>query len=83
MVYVVYILQSEQDGSFYIGHTGDLGKRLADHNSGESRYTKRKVPWRLVYEEKFETRSEAMKREKFLKAQKNKEFYLRLIAENK
>ncbi len=46
-----------------------------------SKYTSKKIPWKLVYYEKFVTLSEAKKRENFLKKQKNKNFYNRLVAE--
>jgi putative endonuclease len=79
----VYILQSEKDGSYYIGFTSNLNQRLEYHNSGKSRYTSKKMPWKVVYTELFETRSEAIRREKFLKKQKNHEFYKKLIDEKK
>ena len=79
MEYIVYILQSEQDSSFYIGFTSNLEQRLVAHNSGKSRYTSRKIPWKLVYTETFKTRPEAMNREKFLKKQRNRDFYRKLI----
>ncbi len=53
--------------------------RLEFHNTGKSTYTSKKLPWKLVYFEKFDDKSEAIKREKFLKKQRNKDFYLRLI----
>lgn len=77
--YYTYILQSQQDDSFYIGVTEDLLIRLKEHNSGLSKYTSRKKPWKLVYYEKYETLSDSRKREIFLKRQKNRSFYLRLI----
>jgi|GEM_PF-3724101 len=40
----VYILESELDGTFYIGSTRDVGERLARHNEGRSGYTKSRVP---------------------------------------
>ncbi|WP_367575994.1 GIY-YIG nuclease family protein [Maribellus mangrovi] len=64
--YIVYILQSELDDSYYIGFTSNLAQRLSYHNAGKSRYTSRKIPWKCVYIEEFKTRAEAMKREKFL-----------------
>ena len=75
----VYILQSEVDNSFYIGFTENLEKRVEQHNNGESIYTSRKIPWKLVYFEEMSSKTEAIKRERFLKAQKNKIFYQRLI----
>ena len=79
MKFSVYILQSVEDKSFYIGFTSNMKQRLEYHNSGKSRYTSRKMPWIIVYEELYDTRSEAMKRERFLKKQRNKEFYQLLI----
>ena len=77
--YFTYILQSEKDGSYYIGQTEDIEKRLEDHNLGISKYTSRRNPWKLVYYEVFGTREEAIKREGFLKRQRNRDFYKKLI----
>ena len=79
-MYYTYILQSELDSSFYIGYTTDLERRLSAHNSGLSRYTKRKIPWKLMYFESFEQKTEALKRELFLKRQKNRAYYEHLIS---
>jgi putative endonuclease len=72
MPFWVYILQSESTGRLYTGQTSDLEKRLERHNDQDidiSRYTrKQKGPWRLIHSEKYNTRSGAMKREKFLKS---------------
>ena len=78
-MYFVYILQSKVDASFYIGYTENLERRVQQHNKGESAYTSRKMPWDIVYFEEFPEKSDAIKREKFLKAQKNKSFYQSLI----
>ena len=78
-MYYVYILQSEQDASFYIGYTSNIERRLEEHNEGKSRYTSKKTPWKIVYSEAFEEKSDAIKRERFLKKQKSRTFYLRLI----
>ena len=78
-MYVVYILQSHLDNSFYIGQTEDLKKRLEHHNDGKSKYTSRKMPWKVVYTEEYNTRKEALQRERFLKRQRNREFYQSLI----
>jgi putative endonuclease len=80
MKYYVYIFQSESDDSYYIGYSQDPEKRLADHNDGRSRYTREKIPWKLVYTEEFFTKTEAIKRERFLKSQRNRAFYEKLIA---
>jgi putative endonuclease len=70
-MFYVYVLKSEKDGSFYIGQTGDRDKRVAAHNGGRSRWTKSKRPWMLVYSERYPTRSEAVKRERYLKSLKS------------
>jgi putative endonuclease len=80
-MFYVYILESLVDFSYYTGYTKNLDIRILQHNSGKSLYTKRKMPCKLVYREEYENRSEAIKREKFLKAQRNKNFYQRLIKE--
>ncbi len=75
----VYVLLN-QKGTMYIGQTGDLAKRLADHNSGNTGYTtKIGGPWKLVYKEPHETRSLAMKREKELKTGKGREYLKTII----
>jgi putative endonuclease len=71
MIFHVYILQSLVDGSYYIGYTKNLNKRLLQHNKARTGYTARKNPWKLVYYESFEDKSAANKRERFLKNQKS------------
>ena len=65
-MFIVYVLESG-GGRRYTGHTSDLERRLAEHNSGMCKTTKTEADWRVVYVEHFGTRSEAMKREKWLK----------------
>ena len=74
MEYWVYILQSEKHGSFYIGHTADLDERIQRHNRGRSPYTKAKLPWKLIYQEEFRSRSEAMRREREIKEKKSRAY---------
>ncbi|HNA42437.1 MAG TPA: GIY-YIG nuclease family protein, partial [Saprospiraceae bacterium] len=62
----VYILQSQLDNSFYIGSTNDLQRRVDQHNAGLSQYTSTKIPWKIVYVETLASKTEALKREKFL-----------------
>ena len=77
-MFYLYILQNTNK-SFYIGTTKDLQKRIHQHNSNQSKYTKNRGPWKLVYRELYSTRSEAMKREYFIKAQKSRNFIFSLI----
>lgn len=73
-MYFTYIIRSGRDSSFYIGSCADLTKRLVEHNFGRTGYTKYKRPWRLVYKEEFQDRSQARKRENYLKGLKNKKY---------
>ncbi len=66
-MFYVYILQSKKNKRLYIGYTSDLRKRLEEHNKGESTYTKRYRPWRLIYYEAFLSKRDALTREKQLK----------------
>ena len=71
-----YILECA-DGTFYCGWTNDLEKRLAAHNAGKGgKYTRTRLPVKLVYCEEFDTKEEAMSREWHIKqmtrAQKEK-----------
>ncbi|MBU1873665.1 GIY-YIG nuclease family protein, partial [bacterium] len=70
------------DQSFYIGYTANIKKRLEEHNNGESRYTKRKIPWKLVHLETFNLKRDAIIREKELKKIRNTR-YLKKIIHNK
>jgi putative endonuclease len=85
-MYYTYILQSESTGRFYIGSTDDLERRVAQHNDPEykgSKITKRfKGPWKLVYYENVDSRSQSMVREKQIKGWKSKKMILYLIGGN-
>lgn len=75
MSFYTYIL-SCSDGSYYIGKTLNLEKRLRQHNGeikGGARYTAAKGPVRLVYFEEFETHKESAQREYILKQLSHKE----------
>ena len=65
--YYTYVLENPASKR-YVGQTNNLEERLEMHNSGRSPYTRNKGPWRLVHHERFNTRSEAMKRERFFKS---------------
>ena len=74
-MFYVYVLVSESYGTLYVGSSEDPEKRLREeHNRGKVRYTKGRMPWKLIYTESYTTRSEAMKRERFLKTGKGREF---------
>jgi len=78
--FFTYILQSMKDFSFYIGQCDDLDWRVSKHNDGQGTYTSSKLPWRLVYFEMFDSRSEALMREKHIKRMKSRKYIIDLIA---
>ncbi|MBI4115063.1 MAG: GIY-YIG nuclease family protein [Candidatus Omnitrophica bacterium] len=67
MSFWVYVLKSEKDGRHYVGSGADVDERLHRHNRGDYRYTKGHRPWVVIYREEFASRSEAVRRERFLK----------------
>ena len=63
----VYIVEC-CDGSYYTGWTTDVEARVKTHNSGEgAKYTRSRLPVRLVSFEQLENRSAALKREAAIK----------------
>lgn len=68
-----YLLKSSKNNDLYIGSTEDIEKRLYLHNAGKVKSTKAYRPWILIECQKFNTRSEAVKQERFLKNHQQKE----------
>ena len=72
--FTVYVIKS-REGFHYTGMTEDLPLRIKQHNNKElSFWTKRGSVWKLVYKEKFHTKKEALKREKWFKSGVGREF---------
>ena len=65
-MYYVYILESLSNGDYYKGRTENYLKRFEEHNRGESQYTRSQCPWKLIFVQVFNTKREALKREKQL-----------------
>ncbi|MEP9853547.1 GIY-YIG nuclease family protein [Staphylococcus aureus] len=69
----IYIVKCK-DGSLYTGYAKDIEKRVATHNKGQgAKYTKIRRPVELVYQEVFDTKSEALKREYEIKTYSRKQ----------
>ncbi|HVP27416.1 MAG TPA: GIY-YIG nuclease family protein [Candidatus Bathyarchaeia archaeon] len=67
MQYCVYVILCDNN-SFYTGYTKNLDRRIRLHKNGRgARYTRIHKPKKLVYVEKFDSRREAMQREKKVK----------------
>jgi len=72
-MYKVYILYSPTYNKIYIGYTGNLEARMLSHNElGTKGWTIKFRPWSLVHVEIFETKDEALAREKQLKSAKGR-----------
>jgi putative endonuclease len=68
----LYILQSTKNGSYYIGSTLDVGRRLKEHNSGKTSSLKHIRPLIIVFQKTFPTIKEARQVEYKLKKAKSK-----------
>jgi len=78
MPYWVYVLRSKKTDRRYIGSTDNLKARLERHNSGLVFSTAHCRPWRAIYVERFNTRAEAVQRERFLKSGQGRQFLNKL-----
>jgi putative endonuclease len=70
--YCVYVLISEVDGDLHTGFTTDMPRRLDEHNSGRSLATAPRRPFRLLFCEHHASKSDALKRESYLKTSAGK-----------
>lgn len=68
MVYTVYILLSAKNNTLYVGCSSNLAKRLQQHNNGYVISTKARIPFVLIHQETFNSKSAAFNRERFLKS---------------
>ncbi|WP_339865756.1 GIY-YIG nuclease family protein [uncultured Algoriphagus sp.] len=82
MEFFAYILQSQKDGSYYIGSSQDPSERLKKHNRMHSGYTARKQPWKIVWLKSFSTKNEALQMERFIKMKKSRTYIDGLITES-
>ena len=74
MNYYTYILYSNRRDRYYIGYTSDIENRLKKHNSGGTKSTRSGIPWKLVYYEEFENKTDALKREREIKNKKSRKY---------
>lgn len=81
-MYNVYVLKSKNYPKTYVGITDDIERRLSQHNAGNHLYTKRYMPWVIIYEEEYKNRDEARIREKYLKSAVGRKYLRKKIFEN-
>ncbi len=68
-MYYTYALISLKNHKRYIGQTSkNVLERLREHNNGSNKWTRANHPFRIAYWEEFPSRTEAIKREHFLKS---------------
>ncbi len=79
MSFVVYILYSKSLNRYYVGSTNNLISRLNQHNKGKSISTKSGLPWNLVYSEEYNTRTDAIRREKQIKTYHGGQAFKKLL----
>lgn len=71
--YYIYILLTEQN-TLYCGYTDDVEKRFQTHLAGKgAKYTRSHKPVKIVYQQEFNTKSEAMKEERRIKRLSHKD----------
>ena len=77
--WLLYLLACS-DNTLYTGITNDLARRVKQHNDGTaSRYTRSRLPVKLVYQERCRGRSSALKKEYAMKqlTRKEKKAYIK------
>jgi len=74
MEYVTYILYSYSNNRFYIGYSANSIQRFYWHNNSKKGFTTRFRPWSMIHIEFFETKQEALNREKILKSGKGRDW---------
>ncbi|MFV1917097.1 MAG: GIY-YIG nuclease family protein [Patescibacteria group bacterium] len=82
VVYYVYILLSLKDGKLYIGLTSyHPTKRLKEHNKGNTKSTKSRLPFKLLYYEAHTSEKDARRRERYFKTDKGKSSLKQMLRE--
>ena len=81
-MFYVYVLLSQKDEKFYIGFTGDLQRRLKEHNSGKNISTKSRLPLKLIYYESHLSKTDTERREKYFKTIKSKSTLRQMLRES-
>lgn len=73
-MYYVYVLESQQNEKLYKGFSSDLKTRIELHNTSKVYSTLKWRPWKLIYYEACLSKTDALKREKFLKSNRGIQF---------
>jgi len=79
IMFTVYSIKSIDRNYIYVGLTNNIERRFNEHQKGQNKTT---APYRqfvLIYQENFPTRTEARKKEIYLKSGTGKEFLKQLL----
>ncbi len=89
-MYYTYLLENQNDKSWYIGYTSDLKKRLKEHQSGQGGKTTSRgkialqrgeaLRWKLIYYEAYLNKKDAEGRERFLKSGSGRKYLKKQLA---
>jgi putative endonuclease len=75
LMFYVYVLQSINfPDKTYIGYSTDVQERLIAHNNGQSTYTNKFKPWKLLSYSAFDSVERAHKFEQYLKTASGRAF---------
>ena len=75
LMFYTYVIESKRSERWYTGTTNDLRKRFNQHNAGKSMWTKKGMPWKLIYYyEACLNEDDARSREKYLKSGMGKRY---------
>ena len=77
-----YILLSLKDFKFYIGYSEDVFKRLEQHNNGENKSTKSRIPFELLYFEAHRCQDDALRRERYFKTDSGKRTLRKMLRDS-
>lgn len=73
-MWYVYVIKSLRSDYWYTGVTNDLRKRFGQHQAGQRGWTKRHVPYKLIYYEASMHEADALARERYLKTGMGKRY---------
>ena len=73
-MFYTYAIESKSRSYIYVGLTNNPDRRIAEHNNKRERTTRSYAPFDTILVEEYKTRSDARKREKYLKSGIGKEF---------
>jgi len=79
-MFTVYVLFSPKFRKIYVGFTANLEQRMIAHNQlAKKGFTVKFRPWEILFTEQFESKTDAMRREKALKTAAGRAFIWSII----